>query len=88
MEIKSSTSIIFVPNLKKIKAREDVFTNFKNIFILVQRRRKIRRKSGNFQEQISHEPLAQSTSNLVCKVRYVYVEHKICKFGRNPLSSF
>ena len=35
------------------------------------RKRKIRRKSGNFQEQISHEPLAQSMSNSVCKVRYM-----------------
>ena len=25
MEVKSITSIIFVPNLKEIKAREDVF---------------------------------------------------------------
>ena len=68
MEIKSSTSIIFVPNLKEIEAREDGFHEF---FILVQRRRKIRRKSGNFQEQISREPLAQSMSNSVCKVRYM-----------------
>ena len=35
MEIKSSTSIIFVPNLKEIKAQEDGFHEFKNIFILV-----------------------------------------------------
>ena len=58
---------------KKSKHEKMVFTNFKSIFILVRRRRKrkIRRKSGNFQEQISHEPLAQSMSNSVCKVRYM-----------------
>ena len=28
MEIKSSTSIIFVPNLKEIKAQEDGFHGF------------------------------------------------------------
>ena len=27
-------------------------------------------------------------SNLVCKVMYVYVEHKICTFGKNRPSSF
>ena len=49
-----------------------IYTNFKNIFVSVRRRRrKIRRKSGDFQKQISREPLAQSTSNLVCKVRYM-----------------
>ena len=70
MKIKFSTSIIFVQNLKEIEAREEVFTNSKNIFVLV-RRRKIQRKSGDFQEPISHEPLVHSMSNLVCKVRYM-----------------
>jgi len=48
-----------------------VFTNFKIIFISVQRRRKIRRKLGNFQEQISQEPLVRFPSNLVCQVRHM-----------------
>ena len=39
MDIKYSTSIIFVPNLKEIKPWEDVFYNFKCISIFVQRRK-------------------------------------------------
>ena len=69
MEIKSITSIIFIPNLKKKLKHEKMA--FKNIFILVQRRRKILRKSGDFQEQISCKLLMQSASNLVCKIRYM-----------------
>jgi len=42
-EIKSNTSIMFVPNLKKSKYE---ITNFK-IFISVQKR-KIQRKLGNY----------------------------------------
>ena len=72
MEIKSITSIIFIPNLKKkLKHEKMAFKNFKNIFILVQRRRKILRKSGDFQEQISCKLLMQSASDLVCKIRYM-----------------
>ena len=72
MEIKSITSIIFIPNLeKKLKYEKMAFKNFKNIFILVQRRRKILRKSDDFQEQISCKLLMQSASNLVCKIRYM-----------------
>ena len=70
MEMKSITSIILVSNLKKSKHEKMVFKNFKKNFILVQRR-KILRKLGDFQEEISCKLLMQSALNLVYKVRYM-----------------
>ena len=58
MKIKSNTSIIFVPNLKQIKTQKDGFQEFKFIFVLfLCEEEKIRRKSSDFQEHVSHELL-------------------------------
>ena len=53
-------SIISVPNLKEIEKWEGYFTQLKYMCNFVQkRRRKMWRKSHNFQEQISQEVLKQ-----------------------------
>ena len=41
---------------------------------------------------MSHTPLFRFLSNLICHVEHqimsCHVEHKVCKFGKNWLSSF
>ena len=56
--------------------------------LLVQRRRKIWRKSGNFQKWISQKLLSWFPSNLACQVVHMESIKYVCKFDRNQSSNY
>ena len=77
--------LIDVPNLQGIEPMEGYFYMVQKFFKSCAKKKKVK-KMGQFLEVY----ILRTTDAISFKFvtySHVYVEHKICKFGRNPPSS-
>ena len=79
--------LIDVPNLKEITPWEGYFYVVQKFFKNSAKKKNVKKIGQFLEEYISCSPVIRFPSNVICKVMYVYVEHIICKFDKNLLSS-